>query len=83
MAIPDVKIGGGSDTRKGFTSAVNSFCDMASGKTVASQDYLSMATEVFLDGGMNPTTYGILGYVYCEWNIAFPHLCLTFLMLIS
>ncbi|KAI1172167.1 hypothetical protein F4777DRAFT_590726 [Nemania sp. FL0916] len=66
MAIPDVAIGGGTDTRKGFTTAVNSFCAMANGKTVKSQDYLSMATEVFLNGGMNPMSYGLLGYVYFE-----------------
>ncbi|GAP87700.2 putative altered inheritance of mitochondria protein 6 [Rosellinia necatrix] len=66
MAIPDVTIGAGTDRRRGFTSAVNSFCDMASGRTVASQDYLSMATEVFLNGGMNPSSYGLLGYVYFE-----------------
>ncbi|KAI0201383.1 hypothetical protein F4808DRAFT_425002 [Astrocystis sublimbata] len=66
MAIPDVEIGDGTDTRRGFTSAVNQFCDMADGKTVKSQDYLSMATEVFLNGGKMPTTYGLLGYVYFE-----------------
>ncbi|KAI0444719.1 hypothetical protein F4803DRAFT_511011 [Xylaria telfairii] len=66
MAIPDVPIGSGTDMRKGFTSAVNQFCNMADGKTVKSQDYLSMATEVFLNGGMNPMTYGLLGYVYFE-----------------
>ncbi|KAH8168028.1 hypothetical protein CIB48_g209 [Xylaria polymorpha] len=64
MAIPDVPIGSGTDMRKGFTSAVNQFCNMADGKTVKSQDYLSMATEVFLNGGMNPMSYGLLGYVY-------------------
>ncbi|KAJ8122358.1 hypothetical protein ONZ43_g1427 [Nemania bipapillata] len=66
MAIPDIGIGGGTDLRTGFTSAVNKFCSMAAGKTVKSQDYLSMATEVFLNGGMNPMTYGLLGYVYFE-----------------
>ncbi|KAI0400351.1 hypothetical protein F4802DRAFT_585230 [Xylaria palmicola] len=66
MAIPDVAIGGGSDTRRGFTSAVNTFCDMAGGRSVKSQDYLSMATEVFLNSGMNPSSYGLLGYVYFE-----------------
>ncbi|KAJ3575750.1 hypothetical protein NPX13_g3932 [Xylaria arbuscula] len=66
MAIPDVTIGSGTDQRTGFTTAVNKFCDMAHGSTVASQDYLSMATEVFLDGGSNPTKYGLLGYVYFE-----------------
>ncbi|KAI0115879.1 hypothetical protein GGR51DRAFT_555755 [Nemania sp. FL0031] len=66
MAIPDVAIGGGTDQRTGFTTAVNKFCDMAGGKTVKSQDYLSMATEVFLNSGKNPMTYGLLGYVYFE-----------------
>jgi hypothetical protein len=66
MAIPDVTIGGGTDQRTGFTSAVNKFCAMAAGMTVKSQDYLSMATEVFLDGGMNASKYGLLGYVYCK-----------------
>ncbi|KAI1187066.1 hypothetical protein F5B17DRAFT_401144 [Nemania serpens] len=66
MAIPDVSIGGGTDVRKSFTTAVNKFCSMADGKTVKSQDYLSMATEVFLNGGNNPLTYGLLGYVYFE-----------------
>ncbi|KAJ2990295.1 hypothetical protein NUW58_g3024 [Xylaria curta] len=66
MAISDVKIGGGTDQRRGFTSAVNAFCDLAGGKAVASQDYLSMATEVFLNGGKNPSNYGLLGYVYFE-----------------
>lgn len=66
MAIPDVAIGSGTDKRTGFTTAVNKFCDLAHGRTVPSGDYLSMATEVFLDGGMNPTKYGLLGYVYCE-----------------
>ncbi|KAI3343763.1 hypothetical protein F4824DRAFT_20322 [Ustulina deusta] len=66
MAIPDVTIGSGTDRRTGFTTAVNKFCDMAHGNTVKSQDYLSMATEVFLNGGMDPSKYGLLGYVYFE-----------------
>ncbi|KAI0976102.1 hypothetical protein F4678DRAFT_415984 [Xylaria arbuscula] len=66
MAIPDVTIGSGTDQRTGFTTAVNKFCDLAHGSTVKSQDYLSMATEVFLNGGMNPSKYGLLGYVYFE-----------------
>ncbi|KAI1819336.1 hypothetical protein F4861DRAFT_527387 [Xylaria intraflava] len=66
MAITDVTIGGGTDQRTGFTSAVSKFCDMVDGKTVNSQDYLSMATEVFLDGGKSASTYGLLGYVYFE-----------------
>ncbi|KAI0526407.1 hypothetical protein F5B22DRAFT_156791 [Xylaria bambusicola] len=66
MAIPDVTIGSGTDRRTGFTTAVNKFCDMAHGSTVSSQDYLSMATEVFLNDGMDPTKYGLLGYIYFE-----------------
>jgi Na+(H+)/acetate symporter ActP len=66
MAVPDVTIGGGTDLRTGFTTAVNKFCAMANGMTVNSQGYLSMATEVFLDGAMNPSKYGLLGYVYCK-----------------
>ncbi|KAI0879166.1 hypothetical protein GGS24DRAFT_230971 [Hypoxylon argillaceum] len=66
MAIPDIEIGGGTDTRTSFTTAVNKFCNLAAGQTVKSQDYLSMATEVFLNDGMNPMVYGLLGYVYFE-----------------
>ncbi|TGJ81205.1 hypothetical protein E0Z10_g7554 [Xylaria hypoxylon] len=66
MSTPDVAIGGGTDRRTGFTTAVNKFCDMAHGSTVKSQDYLSMATEVFLNSGMDPSKYGLLGYVYFE-----------------
>ncbi|KAI2642731.1 hypothetical protein GGS21DRAFT_499343 [Xylaria nigripes] len=66
MAISDVMIGGGTDKRTGYTSAVNKFCNMVDGNTVKSWDYLSMATEVYLDGGRSPSTYGILGYVYFE-----------------
>ncbi|KAI0166636.1 hypothetical protein GGR57DRAFT_510242 [Xylariaceae sp. FL1272] len=66
MAIPDVTIGSNTDSRTGFTTAANKFCSMANGLTVASQGYLSMATEVFLDGGGNPPAYGLLGYLYFE-----------------
>lgn len=71
MAIPDIEIGGGTDTRTSFTTAVNKFCNLAAGQTVKSQDYLSMATEVFLNDGMNPMVYGLLGYVYCEQRQVF------------
>ncbi|KAI1434395.1 hypothetical protein GGR50DRAFT_704314 [Xylaria sp. CBS 124048] len=66
MAIADVTIGNGTDKRTGYTTAVNKFCNMVDGMTVASQDYLSMATEVFLDAGKSPSTYGLIGYVYFE-----------------
>ncbi|RWA05629.1 hypothetical protein EKO27_g9479 [Xylaria grammica] len=66
MTISDVTIGGGTDHRTGFTTAVSKFCDMANGSTVQSQDYLSMATEVFLNSGKDPSKYGLLGYVYFE-----------------
>ncbi|KAI1084035.1 hypothetical protein F5B20DRAFT_526441 [Whalleya microplaca] len=66
LSIDDVTIGGGSDHRTGFTTAVNKFCGQVDGKTVKSQGYLSMATELFLSGGKDPSTYGLLGYVYFE-----------------
>lgn len=66
MAVSDVQIGGGTDKRTGFNSAVKKFCDMANGKTVKKGDYLSMATEAYLDGGQDASSYGVLGYVYCE-----------------
>ncbi len=83
MAIPDVTIGSGTDRRTGFTTAVNKFCDMAHGNTVKSQDYLSMATEVFLNGGMDPSKYGLLGYVYCKRARVGLHIYERFLILIS
>ncbi|KAI1267321.1 hypothetical protein F5Y18DRAFT_379882 [Xylariaceae sp. FL1019] len=66
MAVPDVAIGSNTDSRQGFTRAITKFCSEANGLTVASQGYLSMATEVYLDGGGNPPVYGLLGYVYFE-----------------
>ncbi|KAI1814819.1 hypothetical protein GGS20DRAFT_585081 [Poronia punctata] len=66
MAIDDVEIGQGGDKRVGFGSAVQKFCEMADGETVKKDDYLSMATEVYLDGGGDPSTNGILGFVYFE-----------------
>ncbi|KAI0836788.1 hypothetical protein F5Y06DRAFT_272319 [Hypoxylon sp. FL0890] len=66
MPRDDVKIAQGTDTRKGFSTAVRAFCSAANGQTVKPSGYLSMATEVFLSGGKDPTTYGILGFVYFE-----------------
>ena len=66
MPRNDVTIGQGTDTRCGFNTAVQIFCDAANGQVVAPSGYLSMATEVFLNGGNDPTTYGILGFVYCK-----------------
>lgn len=65
MVVDDVTIGNGTDHRTGFTTAVNKFCAQVDGATVKSQGYLSMATELFLNGAKEPTTYGLLGYVYC------------------
>lgn len=66
MVVDDVTIGNGTDHRTGFTTAVNKFCAQVDGATVKSQGYLSMATELFLNGAKEPTTYGLLGYVYFE-----------------
>ncbi|XXG95523.1 hypothetical protein Hte_001787 [Hypoxylon texense] len=62
MAIDDVTIGNGTDHRTGFATAVSKFCAQASGITVKSQGYLSMATELFLNGGKDTSVYGLLGY---------------------
>ncbi|KAI1100055.1 hypothetical protein F4804DRAFT_58564 [Jackrogersella minutella] len=62
----DVMIAQGTDQRPGFSTAVKTFCSAANGQTVKPDGYLSMATEVFLSGGKDPTTYGILGFVYFE-----------------
>lgn len=67
MAIDDVTIGNGTDHRTGFATAVSKFCAQTTGITVKSQGYLSMATELFLNGGNDPSVYGLLGYVYCRW----------------
>ncbi|KAI1136314.1 hypothetical protein F5Y05DRAFT_390958 [Hypoxylon sp. FL0543] len=66
MPRDDVMIAQGTDTRKGFSTAVQAFCNAANGQTVEPGGYLSMATEVFLSGGKDPTVYGILGFVYFE-----------------
>ncbi|KAH9983593.1 hypothetical protein F4779DRAFT_612495 [Xylariaceae sp. FL0662B] len=66
MSIDDVTIGSGTDHRTGFNKAVDKFCSQADGKTVKSKGYLSMATELFLSGGKDPSVHGLLGYVYFE-----------------
>lgn len=69
MPRDDVTIGGGTDVRPGFDSAVNKFCGVVNGKVVPPGGYLSMVTEVFLNGGKNPTQYGVLGFLHrmCFW----------------
>ncbi|KAH6652373.1 hypothetical protein BKA67DRAFT_637924 [Truncatella angustata] len=64
MPCDDVLIAGGSETRLGFASAVQTFCNAADGQKVGPGDYLSMATEVFHNGGKDPSTYGVIGYAY-------------------
>ncbi len=66
MPRDDVAIAQGTDTRKGYSSAVQAFCNAANGQTVKANGFLSMATEVFLSGGKAPATYGIVGFVYCK-----------------
>ncbi|RYP91551.1 hypothetical protein DL770_002331 [Monosporascus sp. CRB-9-2] len=64
MVIDDVSIAGGGDNRKGYNTAVDEFCEQADGQSVGPDGYLSLATEVFLNGGKDPEVYGLLGYVY-------------------
>ncbi|KAI1442281.1 hypothetical protein F5Y02DRAFT_263609 [Annulohypoxylon stygium] len=66
MPRDDVTIAQGTDTRPGFSTAVKAFCTAANGQTVQANGYLSMATEVFLNGGKDPSSYGVLGFVYFE-----------------
>ncbi|EGX93898.1 hypothetical protein CCM_02168 [Cordyceps militaris CM01] len=66
MPRDDVTIGQGSDKRRGFSSAVQSFCCAAKGRTVRAGGYLSLSTEVFLNGGKPPSEYGIQGFVNFE-----------------
>ena len=73
MPRDDVSIAGGSEPRTGFSTAVQSFCDKADGQTVAENGYLSMATEVFQSNGKDPSTYGIIGYVYCKISECLTH----------
>lgn len=66
MSSFDVSIAQGTDSRPGYGSAVQQFCAAANGQTVKPNGYLSMASEVLLNGGSNPASYGVLGFVYCE-----------------
>jgi hypothetical protein len=66
MAITNVKTNNGAITRRGFDSAVDSFCDKANGQTLGKGLYLSLATRVFLDDGGDPASHGINGFVYFE-----------------
>ena len=67
MPRNDVTIAQGTDHRTGFSTAVQVFCDAANGKTVPAGGYLSMATEVFLNGGKDASTNGVVGFVYCKF----------------
>lgn len=69
MPRNDVAIAQGTDRRRGFSTAVQVFCDAADGKTVPAGGYLSMATEVFLNGGKDASTNGVVGYVYCKFTL--------------
>ncbi|CAH0040888.1 unnamed protein product [Clonostachys rhizophaga] len=66
MPRDDVKIGQGTDTRPGFSTAVQKFCSAVNGQVVKPSGYVSLATEIFLSSGKAPTSYGIQGYVYFE-----------------
>lgn len=66
MPREDVTIAQGTDHRTGFSTAVRRFCQATDGKTVKAGDYLSMATEVFLNGGKDPKVYGVVGFVSCK-----------------
>ncbi|OAA69827.1 PLC-like phosphodiesterase, TIM beta/alpha-barrel domain protein [Cordyceps fumosorosea ARSEF 2679] len=66
MPRDDVTIGRGTDKRRGFSSAVQAFCSAADGRVVKPNGYLSLSTEVFLNGGKNPSEYGIQGFVNFE-----------------
>ncbi|RYP18029.1 hypothetical protein DL765_004145 [Monosporascus sp. GIB2] len=43
-----------------------SFCEEADGQTVGPDGYLSLATEVFLNGRKDTKKYGLLGYAYSK-----------------
>lgn len=66
MARDDVSSNNGEVPRRGYLTAVAGFCEQATGQIVPAGGYLSLATRVFLDGGGDPSTYGIPGYVYFE-----------------
>lgn len=71
MPRDDVKIGQGTDTRPGFSTAVQKFCSAVNGQVVKPSGYVSFATEIFLNSGKAPTSYGIQGFVYCESEIIY------------
>lgn len=66
MARDDVASNHGEILRRGFLSAVSTFCHLANGQSVGAGGYLSTATRVFLDGGGDPASNGVPGYVYFE-----------------
>ncbi|KAI0382275.1 hypothetical protein F5Y04DRAFT_51846 [Hypomontagnella monticulosa] len=66
MPRNDVTIAQGTDTRRGYSTAVQTFCSAANGQTVKAGGFLSMATEIFLNGGKDPATHGVVGFVYFE-----------------
>lgn len=66
MPRENVNIAGGSEARSGYGTAVQNFCDAADTQTIDGGGYLSMATEVFISGGKDPSAYGVIGFVYCE-----------------
>lgn len=69
MPVDDVRIAGNTDTgdtRPGFDSAVDRFCEAAAGEKLDAGDtFLSYATQVEHDGGNDPTVYGQLAFVEC------------------
>lgn len=69
MPRDNVTIAQGTDTRSGYSTAVQTFCSAANGQTVKPSGYLSLATEVFLNDGKDPATYGVLGFVYCKFVV--------------
>jgi hypothetical protein len=66
MPIDNVSTNKGTLQHRGYTSAVDSFCDRAQGQEVGGQLYLSMATRVWMDHGGDPKVKGINGYLYFE-----------------
>lgn len=68
MSSFDVTIAQGTDRRTGYGRAVQIFCAVADGQTINSSSFLSMATEVFLNGGRDPSNSGVPGFVYCEYE---------------
>lgn len=67
MPASEISIGNGTDIRPGYDSAVQRFCDAADGHTVMPDEHLSMATEVYLNGGKDASIYGVQGFAYCKY----------------